>query len=451
MIQDGDSELSERISEGVEQSADVINEYSYSLLIELGVSHQYAALFNMIVLAIATALLVFIVHFAAKHVLRSLIWVFRNRFGGNFVEYLRNNRFPHYLALIAPVNVVSVAIPIVFAHYTRLQELAKIALDFYIVFMVVWILMSVAKSIANIIEQDPRYKYRPIQSYLQVVTIILYLLGMVALFSMLTGKSPTTFFGVMGAASAILLLMFKDTIMGFVASIQVTTNDMVRIGDWIEMPKYGADGDVVSMTLTTVKVQNWDKTITMVPTHTLISDSFKNWRGMQEFGGRRVKRALIIKQSSIRYLQDDELPKFAKIAGITDFIQQRKAEIDAHNNRLGLDRSYLLNGRNMTNVGLFRQYATWYISNHPGVHKEKTIMVRQLAPTPQGLPIEIYLFSNDVRWVYYEAIVGDLFDHLIAAVPYFDLKIFEEISDDISTARATDRFALSKADDQTEN
>lgn len=445
-MQNEEQEFSERIADSVEQSASVINEYSYSLLLELGVTHKYAAFFNMLVLALATVLLVIVVHFIAKVALRGLIGLFRNRFGGNFVEYLRNNRFPHYLALIAPVNLVYIAIPIVFAHYPKMIQIAGIVLDFYVVFMIVWIFMSVAKSIANVVEQDPRYKYRPIQSYLQVVTIILYLLGIVALFSMLTGKSPMTFFGVMGAASAILLLMFKDTIMGFVASIQVTTNDMVRIGDWIEMPKYGADGDVIAMSLTTVKVQNWDKTITMVPTYALISDSFKNWRGMQEFGGRRIKRALIIKQSSIRYLRDEELPKFTKIAGISDFIAQRKAEIDAHNAKLGLDRSYLLNGRNMTNIGLFRQYANWYVSNHPGVHKEKTILVRQLAPTPQGLPIEIYLFSNDVRWLHYEAIVGDIFDHLIAAIPYFDLKIFEEISDDISTARATDRYALSKGE-----
>src|SRR5690606_9755384 len=241
----------------------------------------------------------------------------------------------------------------------------------------------------------------------------------------LTGKSPVAFFSVMGAASAILLLMFKDTIMGFVASIQVTTNDMVRIGDWIEMPKFGADGDVMEITLTTVKVQNWDKTITTIPTHMLIADSFKNWRGMQEYQGRRLKRAIIIKQSSIRYIADDELGRFKKIQAISAYIDERKAEIDLHNQKIGADRVVPVNGRNMTNAGLFRKYASWYVENHPGVHKEKIIMVRQLAPTPQGLPFEFYLFINTVAWVQYEPIAADIFDHLIAAVKYFDLEIFE--------------------------
>jgi miniconductance mechanosensitive channel len=257
------------------------------------------------------------------------------------------------------------------------------------------------------------------------VKIIFYLFGAIIIFSKLTGKDPVAFFSVMGAASAILLLMFKDTIMGFVASIQVTTNDMVRIGDWIEMPKYGADGDVIEMTLTTVKVQNWDKTITTLPTHVLITDSFKNWQGMREFGGRRLKRSIMIKQSTIRYIKDDELDRFKAIQGIRDFITERKLEIDLHNERIGADRRIPVNGRNLTNAGLFRKYATWYIENHPGVHKDKTIMVRQLAPTEHGLPFELYLFTNTVAWVGYESIAGDIFDHLIAAVKYFDLEIFE--------------------------
>ena len=291
--------------------------------------------------------------------------------------------------------------------------------------MIINILMSALNAFGDGIKTNEKFKYRPIKSYLQVVQIILYLFGVIALFSQLTGKDPVAFFSIMGAASAVLLLMFKDTIMGFVASIQVTVNDMVRLGDWIEMPKYGADGDVIDINLTTVKIQNWDKTVTTVPTHTLISDSFKNWRGMVEFGGRRCKRPIIIKQASIRYVGDSELEKFKQIQGIRTYIDQRKAEIDLHNTRINADRSLLLNGRNITNAGLFRQYANWYIENHPGVHPDKIKVVRQLDPTTAGLPFEFYFFTNTIKWVEYEGIVGDIFDHLIAAVKYFDLEIFE--------------------------
>src|SRR5690606_38967685 len=216
-----------------------------------------------------------------------------------------------------------------------------------------------------------------------------------------------------------------DTIMGFVASIQVTTNDMVRIGDWIEMPKYGADGDVLEINLTTVKVQNWDKTITTIPTYTLISDSFQNWRGMQDSGGRRIKRAIVLKQGSIRFISDEELPRFKKIQGIHAYITQRQEEISKHNQSIGADRSVPVNGRNLTNAGLFRIYIDWYLRNHPGTHKSMLMMVRQLAPTEHGLPLELYVFTNTIRWVEYEPIQADIFDHLIAAAKYFDLEIFE--------------------------
>lgn len=429
------------LDQHIERSSNFITKYSYNQLISWGVDQTWASYVNLFVLISITVILVFFVHYLAGKILRFLLYFFRSRDKFSFIEHLKNNRFPHFLALIAPVSLVRTSIPVVFDHFPQLIRPADTILDIYMIFMVIWILMSVMKSGAEMLEKDIRFMHRPIHSYLQVVQIILYLFGTVVLFSMLTGKSPATFFGVMGAASAVLLLMFKDTIMGFVASIQVTTNDMVRIGDWIEMPKYGADGDVIAMSLTTLKVQNWDKTITMVPTHTLISESFKNWRGMQEFGGRRIKRALIIKQASIRYLSDAELPEFKKISAIASYIEERKEEIDAHNVTLKQDRSYLVNGRNFTNLGLFRKYASWYIETHPGVHKEKTIMVRQLAPSPQGLPIEIYLFTNDIRWVEYEAIMADIFDHLIAAVPYFDLQIYEELSE-LAAGGKSHRFIM---------
>ncbi len=408
----------------VTHAKNFINKYSYDLLIHWGVNEKLTDYINLLILLLITSTFVILIHFISRRVISQiLLWMVKK--DRPFTKYLRDNRFAYYLALIAPVSLIGLSIPIIFENFHRFIKPVNTLLHIYVVFMIINILMSALNAFGDGIKTNEKFKYRPIKSYLQVVQIILYLFGVIALFSQLTGKDPVAFFSIMGAASAVLLLMFKDTIMGFVASIQVTVNDMVRLGDWIEMPKYGADGDVIDINLTTVKIQNWDKTVTTVPTHTLISDSFKNWRGMVEFGGRRCKRPIIIKQASIRYVGDSELEKFKQIQGIRTYIDQRKAEIDLHNTRINADRSLLLNGRNITNAGLFRQYANWYIENHPGVHPDKIKVVRQLDPTTAGLPFEFYFFTNTIKWVEYEGIVGDIFDHLIAAVKYFDLEIFE--------------------------
>ncbi|MDD2983499.1 MAG: mechanosensitive ion channel [Crocinitomicaceae bacterium] len=411
----------------VTKTTNFINKYTYDLLIHWGLNDKITIYVNLVILLLVIASAVVVIHFITRRVIRQVLtWIARGK--QHYSIYLKENKFAYYLALVAPVSLIKFSISIVFENFQGLIKPLHVLLDIYIVFMVVNILMSICNAIGDRMKTNEKFKYRPIESYLQVIRIILTLFGAIAVFSQLTGKDPVAFFSIMGAASAVLLLMFKDTIMGFVASIQVTVNDMVRIGDWIEMPKYGADGDVIDINLTTVKVQNWDKTITTVPTHTLISDSFKNWRGMVEFEGRRCKRSIIIKQGSIRYVEDSELEKFKQIQGITQYIDEKKAEIDLHNANINANRTLLLNGRNITNAGLFRKYSTWYIENHPGVHKDKTMMVRQLAPTTSGLPFEFYFFTNTVAWLEYEAIVGDIFDHLLAAVKYFDLEIFEDPS-----------------------
>jgi miniconductance mechanosensitive channel len=231
--------------------------------------------------------------------------------------------------------------------------------------------------------------------------------------------------GTFGAASAIILLIFKDTILGFVASIQVAINDMVRIGDWITFEKYGADGDVVEINLATVKVQNFDMTITTIPTYALISDSFKNWRGMTDSPGRRIKRSLYIKQDSIKFLTDEDIQRFKRIGLITDYLTNMEEKLARINERDDSDKSIQINGSNLTNVGLFRKYMETYIQNHSAIHKEMLLMCRQLAPTAQGIPLEVYCFSKDKKWENYEYIMADLFDHFLAAVPYFDLELFE--------------------------
>lgn len=366
--------------------------------------------------------------YAAKKIIQVLLRVFSKLFRFKFPGLLANSRFSHYISQLILYYLLRVSIPVIFTGRTDSIEIFDKLLYVYLVFIVLGVLMAIITSGFDTLREKESYHDKPINSYRQVIQIVLIIIGMMVIFSILTGQSPYKFFAAMGAASAILLLMFKDAIMGFVASVQVTSNDMVRIGDWITMPKYGADGDVIEITLTTVKVSNFDKTITTIPTYALISDSFQNWRGMIRSGGRRIKRAIIIKQSSIRYIADDELVRFKKIQGISDYIDQRQEEICKHNEAIHADRSIPVNGRNLTNAGLFRRYAEWYLKNHPGTNKKMILMVRQLAPTEIGIPIELYVFTNTTNWVEYEYIMADIFDHLIAAVRYFDLHIYERQS-----------------------
>jgi miniconductance mechanosensitive channel len=265
----------------------------------------------------------------------------------------------------------------------------------------------------------------PIKSYLQVIQLVMSIAVGIFVISIAIEKEPWALLTGLGALTAILLLVFKDTILGFVAGIQLVANDMVRTGDWIEMPKYGADGDIAEITLNTVKVQNFDKTVTTIPTYALISDSFKNWRGMQESGGRRIKRSVFVDVSSICFCTPEMVEKFSKIERIKDYVQQKQAELAAFNREHHIDETVTVNGRRMTNIGTFRAYLVAYLRHHPKIHQEMTFLVRQLQPTDKGLPIEIYVFSDDSAWAKYEAIQADIFDHIFAAMSEFGLRPFQ--------------------------
>jgi miniconductance mechanosensitive channel len=248
---------------------------------------------------------------------------------------------------------------------------------------------------------------------------------LIIVFSIITGKPLIKFLTALGAFSAVLLLIFKDTILGFVASIQVTVNDTVRLGDWITMEKYGADGDVFEINLASVKVRNFDNTITTIPTYYLISDSFKNWRGMSISGGRRIKRSILIKANSIKFLTETDIEEMKKIKLISSYVQKRQQEINEYNSAHNIDKSVQLNGRNQTNFGAFRVYVDYYLEQHPDINKDMMMMTRQLAPTAEGIPLELYAFSKDKVWANYERVMANIFDHLLAAIPYFDLECFE--------------------------
>jgi len=266
---------------------------------------------------------------------------------------------------------------------------------------------------------------RPIRGFVQAAKIILYAVVGIIVIATIMGRSPNLLLGGLGAMTAVLMLIFKDSILGLVAGIQLSTNEMLHIGDWIEMPKYGADGDVIDISLTTVKVRNWDKTITTIPTYALISDYFKNWRGMSESGGRRIKRSIHIDTTSIKFCTADMLERFKRIKHIKEYIERKLEEINEHNTAEGIDESDLVNGRHLTNIGTFRAYVAAYLRHHPKVHQGMTFLVRHLQPTAEGLPIQIYVFSNDQAWANYEAVQADIFDHILAVVPEFDLRVFQ--------------------------
>jgi miniconductance mechanosensitive channel len=268
---------------------------------------------------------------------------------------------------------------------------------------------------------------KPMRPLFQAMTLVLYLFTGIFMASVLLGKEPWSLLTLLGGMTAVTMLVFKDTILGFVAGIQLSANDMVQEGDWIEMPSQGADGDVIEVTVNTVKVQNWDKTISTIPTYALVTQSFKNWRGMSDSGGRRIKRHICIDMNTVRFADEAMLERFRRMDVLTGYVAKKQEEIDAANAERRIDLSAtVVNGRRQTNLGIFRAYLVEYLRHHPKIHQNMTFLVRHLQPTPQGLPIEIYVFSNDQAWVNYEAIQADIFDHILAAVSEFGLRVFQQ-------------------------
>ena len=397
----------------------------YDYLITAGVSAVTAKILNMVALLIAMLIVVFVVDFIIRKILLSMFSRFAEKSKTNFDDLMVANKVSRNVAHIIPLLITIEFVPYVFIDFPFYENLILKALEVFAIILTLWVVRSLLNTLKDYLKTLPRLKDKPIDSYIQVFMIFAWVAGFVFAFAIITGTPVWKFLTAFGAASAVILLIFKDTILGFVASIQVSINDMVRIGDWITFEKYGADGDVIEINLSTVKVQNFDKTITTIPTYALISDSFKNWRGMENSGGRRIKRALIIKLDSVKYLSKDEVDKLKKIELISKYLIDKQLNINSFNSEKNINKELLLNGRNLTNIGVFRKYIDAYINQHSGINKEMTIMVRQLEPTTQGLPIEVYAFSSDKRWANYEYIMADIFDHLLASVSYFDLELFE--------------------------
>lgn len=399
--------------------------FLYDIFIENGMSEKWATYLNMITLVIGLLIFVFIIDYITKRLLWRFSAGIARRTKTNFDDILIKNKLPRNVAHIIPLLILIEFIPDVLSDFQYTENIIEKALKVVGIFLALRIVRSFLLSVRDYLKTLDRYKDKPLYSYIQVFMIFLWIIAAASIFAIVTDIAFWEFFVSLGTVSAIIILVFRDTILGFVASIQVTVNDMVRIGDWITFDKYGADGDVTEITLATVKVQNWDKTITTIPTYALISDSFKNWRGMTNSGGRRIKRSVIIKASSIKFLSEEDITRFKKIQLISDYLEKRSEVINTHNTENNADKSVLINGRNLTNFGVFRKYLQNYMDNHSAINKDMTLMVRQLEQTAQGIPMEIYAFSKDQRWVNYEFIMGDIFDHVLASVSYFDLEVYE--------------------------
>jgi miniconductance mechanosensitive channel len=289
----------------------------------------------------------------------------------------------------------------------------------------IFVLNSLLNAVGAVYRDFEISRQRPIRGYIQIAKIILFIFISLVAISVILDRSPWLLLSGFGAMTAVVILVFKDTILGLVASIQLSANNMVQIDDWIEMPKYGANGPVIDITLHTVKVRNWDKTITTIPTYALISDAFVNWRGMTESGGRRMKRSVHIDMTSVKFCDEAMLQRFRKFQYLDKYLDSKLAEIEEYNRTHEADLTEVINGRRLTNLGTFRAYIWAYLENHPMIHKDLTYMVRHLAPGPEGIPIEIYAFSTDQRWTYYESIQADIFDHILAVIPEFELRVFQ--------------------------
>ena len=362
--------------------------------------------------------IIVVINFITRNIILSFFKRIAKSTSSSFDDLLIKNRVPRLVSFIPSLFFLFWVVPIYNQDFLIILEALTI-----ILFIVT--VRSVLATVKDYFKLSSSLRHIPIDSYIQVIMIFIWFVGIILILSVLTGREIGTFLASIGALSAIIILVFRDTILGFVSSIQITVNDTVRIGDWITMKKEDADGTVIEVNLSTVKVQNFDNTITTIPTYKLVSDSFINWRGMEESKGRRIKRSLLIKPSSVKFLNNDDIENLKKVKLISNYLNNKTEEINTYNKDNKIDKSILLNGRNLTNIGVFRIYIEEYLKAHPLTNEDLTLMCRQLEPTSQGIPIQIYTFSKDKEWTKYEGLTSDIFDHLLSSVKYFDLECFE--------------------------
>lgn len=399
--------------------------WCYPLFRKIGIDDTIAAYSSLFVNIFILSFLAYIIYAIFRFFLVTVMAMAAKKTKTRFDDLLISNKTAKYISHLIPLLFIYKSVPVILNDYVYWEKWFGKLVGVYIILLILWIIRTIFNALRDYLKLKPQYRDKPIDSYIQVIMLILWMIGVAVIIYELFEVKANTMFATLGAVSAIILLIFRDTLLGFVASVQVSLNDMVRIGDWITFDKFGADGDVIEINLATVKVRNFDNTTTTIPTYSLISDSFRNWRGMLNSDGRRIKRHLLIRAKSIRFLKEEELQKMKQIQLISSYIESRQHEIDQYNITNQIDKSLPVNGRNLTNFGLYRKYITNYLENYPSLNKDMILLCRQLQPTAQGIPLEIYVFTKDKKFEHYEYIMADIFDHIIASIVYFDLEIFE--------------------------
>ncbi len=395
------------------------------LLQKTGLSEKIIDYIEVAVYSIIVIILAKVAHYFAKRYLVKTVERFMHKTKSKYDDFFVKRKLIKRAALLVPAIIIYSSLDFIFKEFKEINEVMHNLVAVYFILIILFLVDSFFKAIMDVYDLQPYSKEKPIKGYVQGLQLIFTIVGVLIIISILFDIKLTAVFTGLGAIAAVLILVFKDTILGFVASIQLSANNMVKPGDWVAMPSHKTDGTVLEITLNTVKIQNWDKTITTVPTYALVSESFHNWKGMEESGGRRIKRSVNIDMTSVKFCDDQMISKFKKVKFLQDYIQSKEEELSQYNEQFDIDESSNINGRRLTNLGVFRKYLESYLSHHPKIHNNMTFLVRHLQPTEKGLPIEIYVFSNDQEWANYEAIQADIFDHILAVLPEFNLKVFQ--------------------------
>ena len=398
-------------------------------LLSLGLSETSAHHSKVLISILGIVVLAVVANFIAKKIIVAILTMIVKRTKNTWDDYLVKRKVFHKLSHLAPALVIQFTIGIALYEYSPNFSFVIERLT-YVYMVIVWLLVinSLLNALHDIYLTFEMSKNRNIKGYIQLIKIIVFAVGAILIISILISKSPAKLLVGMGASAAIMTLVFKDTILGLVASIQASANNMVNPGDWIEMPARNADGSVLEITLNTVKVQNWDNTITTFPTYALVSESFINWKGMQESAGRRIKRTIFVDVRSVQFASVELLEKLKQIQILKPYLEDKIKEIKEYNEKIGAETDMPVNGRRLTNIGVFRKYLELYLADNPNVSKEATSMVRHLQPTEKGIPLEVYCFSSEKAWVKYEEVQADIFDHIFAIIPQFELRIFQSVS-----------------------
>lgn len=402
-----------------------------SMLVDWIQSIPYLAAYDALIIASVNTSLIIVLAVIAyqitKRLVVSLIKTLIVKSQSKVDDILLKRKVFDRLSLLVPIIIVYKLVPLALSAYPTMANIVSAIISIYAILIATLAIDSILSALLDIYHKFPISKRIPIQSFAQVARLLLYFVCVIVIVSIIVGESPLKLFAGLGAMTAVLMLVFKDSILGFVAGLQLSYNRMVNLGDWVDIPQHNASGDILEIGLTTVKVQNFDNTITTVPTQALINESFKNWRGMQESDGRRIKRSIYIDVNSVGFCNEERMVRYSKIDFIKEYIDEKQKELDAYNAKLNVNES-LVNGRRITNIGTFRAYIVAYLKNHPQINQNLTLLVRQLATSDSGVPIEIYAFSADKNWANYETIQADIFDHLFAVAKEFDLKLFQKPS-----------------------